>query len=452
MGSSAVFGGRGRAHAVVIGGGISGLFTARVLADTYAVVSVLDRDALPSAPVARRGVPQGQHAHALLTRGLRAIEELFPGFEAELDALGVPFGDGQADIHYYNNGHRLSPAVSGFTAVAVSRPLLEHIVHSRVAADPRIRILGSHSVTGLIGTAAKDRVAGVHVYAGQSGTESTLEADLVVDAGGRGRQSPRWLAELGHRAVPEQTVPVGMTYVTRRYRYDERLLDGSLAVILSSYPGQLYGGAVGREDSDRIVLGLQAMIGEELPTDEDGMAAVADRLNDRRLARVIRLGEPLGPPAKMRYPVSVRRRYERLRGFPDGYLVVGDALCSFNPIYAQGMTVAALEALLLRDLLRDGTDGLARRFFRRAAKLIDSPWSIATGSDLRFPQIEGQRPPGARLANAYLDRYHAAAAADPALGTAFLRVANLIDPPARLFDPRLMVRVGRATRRRAADR
>jgi len=436
-------------HALVIGAGLGGLFTARALADTYAAVTVLDRDELPDTPAARKGVPQGRHAHALLARGLEAIAELFPGIEGELAALGVSSGDAQADLHFYNNGHRLSPARSGLTAVAASRPLLEHIVRTRVAAHPRIQISGGQTAHGLLSTMAKDRVTGVRARA-TNGMESVIEADLVVDAGGRGGQSARWLAELDCPPAPEQTVQVGMTYVTRRYRYDEKLLDGRLGLIVASYPGQVYGGAVGREDGDRIVLGLQAMLGTELPTDSDAMAAVADRLDDALLARVIREGEPIGDAVRMRYPASVRRRYERLRWFPHGYLVTGDALCHFNPIYAQGMTVAALEALLLRDLLRHGVDDMARRFFRGTAKLVDSPWSIATGSDLRFADIEGHRPPTARLVNAYLDRYHAAAAADPVLGTAFLRVANLIDSPARLFSPRLVVRVARAARLRPA--
>lgn len=152
----------------------------------------------------------------------------------------------------------------------------------------------------------------------------------------------------------------------------------------------------------------------------------------------------------MRYPASVRRRYERLRRFPLGYLVFGDALCSFNPVYGQGMTVAATEGLLLRTLLAGDRDRLWRRFFRGAGKLIDGPWSIAVGTDLRFPEVTGRRTVRVRLVNAYVHRLHAAARTDAVLGTAFLRVLNLVDPPHRLLRPAIVRRVLRGGASRSA--
>jgi 2-polyprenyl-6-methoxyphenol hydroxylase-like FAD-dependent oxidoreductase len=426
-------------HAVVIGSGIAGLLTAQALADAYTTVTVIERDIPSDRPEPRRGVPQGRHAHALLSRGLEAMDELLPGLRAELEAAGLPFTDAQAGIRLYTSGHLLSPGPSALTAVAVSRATLEHAIRARVAAHPRITISSGRSVSGLTAGPDGDRITGVRVT-GPGAVETAVEADLVVDAGGRGRRSPRWLADLGYPAVQEETVAVGMTYVSRRYAFDPELLDGLVGVIVSSYPGQVYGGAVGREDGDRIVLGLQAMLGVDLPDDPDGMARIADQLADPLIARVIRQGRPVGDAQRMQHPASVRRRYERMRRFPQGYLVIGDALCTFNPIYAQGMTVAALEALLLRDLLRRGAGAQARRFFRDAARLIDSPWSIATLSDLRFTEIEGPRPPAARLVNAYLGRYHRAAARDSTLTNAFLQVAHLVKPPATLFAPRFLRR------------
>jgi 2-polyprenyl-6-methoxyphenol hydroxylase-like FAD-dependent oxidoreductase len=171
------------------------------------------------------------------------------------------------------------------------------------------------------------------------------------------------------------------------------------------------------------------------------MAAFVATMASPAFGELVRTGDPVGEPVSMRYPASVRRHYERARRLPEGHLVLGDALCTFNPIYGQGMTIAALEAGLLRRLLDGGTAGLPRRFFRAAARLLDSPWSISAGNDLRFPGVEGRRPPAGRLLNGYLARYHRAATADPALGTAFIRVANLLDPPAALLAPRLVLRV-----------
>jgi hypothetical protein len=207
-----------------------------------------------------------------------------------------------------------------------------------------------------------------------------------------------------------------------------------------AYPGQLHGGGIAVEE-DRIALGLQGMLGVVPPSDDAGMLAFVQSMASPAFAELIRTGDPVGEPVLMRYPASVRRHYERVRRLPEGHLVLGDALCTFNPIYGQGMTIAALQAVLLRRLLADGTDRLPRRFFRAAAKVLDAPWSVSAGNDLRFPQVPGRRPLAGRLVNAYLARYHRAATADPRLGTAFIRVANLLDPPHALLAPRLVLRV-----------
>jgi 2-polyprenyl-6-methoxyphenol hydroxylase-like FAD-dependent oxidoreductase len=180
------------------------------------------------------------------------------------------------------------------------------------------------------------------------------------------------------------------------------------------------------------------------------MAAFAETLSAPQIGALLRTARPVDPPARMRFPASVRRRYERLRRLPEGHLVFGDGLCSFNPIYGQGITVAALEALLLRRLLADCGDGLARRFYRGAARLIDAPWQISVGTDLRFPEVTGRRTLRVRLVNAYLARLHAAATTDPDLGAAFLRVVNLVDPPTRLLTPGRVLRVLRGPRRAPA--
>jgi hypothetical protein len=193
-------------------------------------------------------------------------------------------------------------------------------------------------------------------------------------------------------------------------------------------------------------------VGERPPTDPDGFAAFAATLPAPDVFEVVANAEPLGEVLPARYPASVRRRYERLDRFPDGYLVTGDAVCGFNPVYGQGMSVAALEALALRDCLRDGPAGLAPRFFAEVARIVDIPWGIAVGSDLRFPWIQGARTAKVRLVNAYLARFHLAAERDPVLGRAFLRVVNLIDRPEGLLHPALAARVLVGSLRRAATR
>jgi 2-polyprenyl-6-methoxyphenol hydroxylase-like FAD-dependent oxidoreductase len=176
------------------------------------------------------------------------------------------------------------------------------------------------------------------------------------------------------------------------------------------------------------------------------MAAYADALPTPDFAEIIRTATPLSEPATMRFPASIRRRYENLSELPEGFLVVADALCAFNPVYGQGMTVAALEAQALLRLLREGREDITRRFFRAAAEIVDSPWNIMLGNDLRFPHAEGPLTPQIGQSAQYMDAFRAAAADDAVLATALLRVLHLMDPPARLQDPALRERVARATK------
>ncbi|SCG17380.1 2-polyprenyl-6-methoxyphenol hydroxylase [Micromonospora echinofusca] len=426
--------------AVVIGASMGGLLTARALTEAYERVTLVDRDLLPERADSRRGVPQGRQLHVLLTRGRQAFEELLPGISAELAARGVPTVDLHEQVHWYNNGHRMRRAPSPLFALGVSRPLLEQVVRERVAALPGVRIVSDCEVAGLTTTVDRRRVTGVRLHP-RDGEPTTVAADLVVDAGGRGTRSPVWLAELGYRPAPEERVKVGVTYLTRTYRREPHHLEGLLGALTNAVPGRPRGGIVAVQEQGRFAVALSGMLGEEPPADDEGMTAFAETLAAPQIAELLRTAQPEGPPATMKFPASVRRRYERLRRFPAGYLVVADAVCSFNPVYGQGMTVAALEALLLRRLLRRSPDRLARRFFRGAARLIDGPWSIAVGTDLRFPEVPGRRSPRVRLVNAYVGRLHAAATRDPALGAAFLRVVNLVDPPTRLLSPPVLLRV-----------
>jgi 2-polyprenyl-6-methoxyphenol hydroxylase-like FAD-dependent oxidoreductase len=421
-------------RAVVVGASLAGLFAARALQESFDEVIVLDRDVPPAGPEPRPGVPQGRHPHGLLARGLQAMEELFEGFGAELLAAGAIAGDVQQDMHWYLDGRLTAPARSGLVALAVGRPLLEHIVRRRVEALPGVRIVDGCEVVDLLASRDRSRITGVGTT--RPGALSRIEdADLVVDAGGRASRSPVWLPTIGYRAPAEEGVDVRLTYVSRHYRRKGDELNGRIGTACAAYPGFPYGGLVLAQDGDRFIGTLSGWLGEVPPTDDYGMALWAERLATTDIAAIIGGAEPLGDPALMRYPRSLRRRYERLDDFPGGYLVIGDAICSFNPFYGQGMTVVAQEAVLLRRLLAaDGPDGLAARFFAGAAELVDAPWSIANGNDLRLTG-----PPGD--ADDYLPRLRGRLPDDPMLATAFLRVTNLIDPPSRLLEPDIRERV-----------
>ncbi|MEV6304909.1 FAD-dependent monooxygenase [Actinoplanes sp. NPDC051861] len=425
-------------HAVVLGASLAGLVAARVLSEAYERVTVVDRDAMPGAAAPRRGVPQSRQLHVLLSRGREALDELFDGLSAELHGYGAPVVDLNEQVHWYNDGYRMRRERTDLVGVGVSRPLLEYAVRERVRALPNARFHPPAEATALLTTG--DRVIGVLVTP-REGTAHRIEADLVVDACGRASRSPAWLTALGYRTPREERVGIDVTYVTRLYERDPRHLEGLMGALTNAVPGRPRTGIVAALEDDRFAVALSGVLGEQPPLDDEGFQRFADSLGVPLISDLVREATPIGEPARMRYPESVRRRYERLRRFPRGYLVLGDALCSFNPVYGQGMTVAATEGLLLRKLLTGDRDRLWHAFFRGAAKLIDGPWSIAVGTDLRFPEVDGPRTIRTRLVNAYVHRLHAAAQTDAVLGTAFLRVLNLVDPPHRLLRPQILRRV-----------
>ncbi len=421
-------------HAVVLGGSMAGLLAARVLAEIYSQVTVLDRDALAPGVAPRRGVPQGRHVHALLARGQLVLEELFPGLTEELVGQGAPVGDMLGDARLLFGGHRLARAAAGLRVVSASRPLLEDRIRARVRALAAVRFAPPCDVAGLRASRDGRRVVGVRVLRrADASPGETIDADLVVDATGRGSRTPRWLDALGFEPPQEDYVRVDVRYATRRYRLPADCLRGDIACVHGPTPERPRGGALARLEGDTGMLTLFGMLGDRPPTDPTGFEAFAGSLQFPDLHEAIAAAEPLDDPVGFRFPANVRRRYERLRRFPDGLIVFGDAVCSFNPIYGQGMTVAALQALALRDHIGSSRGVLAGA--------IDAPWELAVGADVSLPGVDGPRPPRRRIANAYIGRLLAAAAHDPDLSHAFVRVTGLIDPPEALLRPSTALRV-----------
>jgi 2-polyprenyl-6-methoxyphenol hydroxylase-like FAD-dependent oxidoreductase len=429
-------------RAVVLGASMAGLLAAKVLSDRYGQVTVIDRDELPEASVHRRGVPHGRHIHGLLARGQQALEELFPGLTAELVAQGVPAGDMLANARVYLSGYRLRQAHTGLVLLCASRPVLEGYVRARVRALPNVAVLDSCDVMGLAATPDGRRVTGAWVQRREGGSaEEVLGADLVVDATGRGSRTPVWLEALGYARPARDQVRIRLGYASRSYRLPRGVLGGDLAALHGLTPQHPRGGAFQVLDDRRVMVTLGGVLGDHPPTDPDGFLAFARSLRFPDIYELIRNAEPLDDPVAFRFPASVRHRYEHLTRFPDGLLVVGDAVSSFNPIYGQGITVAALEALALRRHLERGIEPQPRRFFADLARMVDVPWDIAAGGDLVFPGVPGRRPLKVRLVSAYLVRLHAAAAHDATLASAFVRVIGMVAPPQSLLGPSVAVRV-----------
>ena len=443
------------ARAVVLGASMGGLLAARVLADYFRTVTVVERDVLPDDPANRRGVPQGRHVHALLARGAHILEEFFPGILNALVADGAPvWDDGElAKLYFSFGGHEVmrSGTIAGdHKAMALymaSRPLLECHVRRRLQAIGNVTILEGHDVAELTSAADRGRVTGVRVVNRDGGAERELTADLVVDAMGRGAHTPAFLESLGYGRPVEDHIVMHTTYASQPLWIAPGTLKEGI-VLIGPVPGRPTGMALFGCENDTWLFTVIGMAGREPPGDRAGMIAFAQEFGPPHVLAAVRAAEPLGEVARHRMPSSQWRRYDKMCRFPDGLLVFGDAICSFNPIYGQGMTVAALEASALRGCLRHGDRDLSRRFFRAAAKPIAAAWQLAAGGDLALPEVEGPRPLSVRIANAYMDWVLTACESDAVVAGQFLKVNALVDPPSRLLHPTFIYRVATVNLRR----
>lgn len=445
-------------HAVVIGASIAGLTMAQALTDGFDQVTVLERDRLPDRPVPRNGVPQGRHVHLLLEAGAQALEELFPDIIEELVTSGANLtGINRARLCF--NGHHLARPSAGEQVVGASRPLLEGHLRDRVRGQPGVTLRDQTQVTGLVHTTDGQRVTGVRARSRSrtrgADDEEALGAALVVDCTGRRSRTPEWLADLGHRPPAVEELPVDVRYATRHYRLPDGALDGDRLLAIGPTSEVPRGGVALAIEDDRWVVTLYGLCGQAPPLDARGFEEFAATLPVPDMAAALEVADAIDEPAPYRYPASRRHHYEDLEDLPAGLLAAGDAVCTFNPIYGQGMTVAALQAVALRRLLAGEGPLTPVRWYATIAAIADGAWDIATGADLAVRCVQGRRSRLDRLRSAYVLRLHEAARHDPELTARFFRVTGLVDPPTRLLRPSTVARVLRgrlAGRRTRPDR
>jgi len=437
-------------HAIVIGASMAGLLAARVLSDHFARVTLIERDHFPEGVQNRKGVPQDRHLHVLLVKGEQIIARFFPGLPAELAQAGAVRVDLPGDLLWFHQGGYKTRHHSGIAVLYLSRPLLETFVRRRVLAIKNLTCLEGHDVLSLVASEDRTRVTGVQIRPRVAGaSETILDADLVIDATGRGSKSPRWLDALGYSPPEESVVKVDVGYTTRLYRQNTELLPNAKGILIMPVPPKgKRAGALFPIEEGRWIVSLAGGLNDHPPADERGFLEYASSLASQDVYRVISRAEPLTDFSTYRIPSNLRRHYERMSRFPEGYVVMGDAICSFNPVYAQGMSVGALEAEALDRCLQEArarktSNSMARAFFRRAAKVIDTAWRMAAGEDFRFPGVEGDKPLGTELINWYVSRVHHTTLRDFETTRAFIQVMTMTHPPQTLFRPNILLRVAK---------
>jgi len=438
-------------HVAVIGGSVAGLLTARVLSEHFGRVTILERDPVHDQPEARKGQPQTRHPHGLSTAGLQVLDRYFPGLVTNLEDRGAILADQGLATKFFFGGSYRSPFESGIRGILVSRPLLEWQLRRRVVALPNVTIEDQSPAVELVTTPDCMRVTGVVVERRASGSMETLTAGLVVDTTGRGSPTPKWLKSLGYPDVEESIVKIGVTYTTRLYQRRAGDFGGAYVMITQPEPPATWrGGFALAQEDQRWIVTVAGWGGDHAPRDEAGLLEFVRSLPAPDIYEMIGRNEPLSDIIVHEVPTNLRRHYERMSRFPEGYLVLGDALCSFNPVYGQGMSSAALQTAELDNVLsvQEGSSDsqaygkpLWKRFFKRAAKVVDNPWQLAVGADFNYPTTQGKKQPGTDLINAYISRLMKISNHDAVICLALLKVMNLLEPPASLFHPRIVKRV-----------
>jgi 2-polyprenyl-6-methoxyphenol hydroxylase-like FAD-dependent oxidoreductase len=434
-------------QAVVIGAGMAGLTAAGALAGCFERVVVLERDTLPAEAAHRAGTPQARHVHGLLLSGQRAMSELFPGFEQDLVRAGaVPLRVG-LDVRVERPGYDPFPQRDlGWFGYAVSRPTIEQVVRGRVESLANVTLRQRCRVREISGTQDGEAVSGVR-YENGNGAGETMAADLVVDASGRGALTLDLLRSLGRAPPEETTIGIDLGYATSIFSIpDGASTDWKGVMSFGQAPRNSRGGLLLPLEGNRWMVTIGGRHGDVPPGDEEGFLAYASALRTPTIYNAIRHAKRLDGIARYGFPESVLRHFERLDGFPRGLLPIGDAICRFNPVYGQGMSVAALEAGLLQRLLdRSGNGGdpiaaLAPAFFADMQALIETPWSVAM-LDFAFPDTRGRRPADFEMTLKFGIALTQLAAEDPAVHKLTLEVQHLLKPRSVYRDPVLLQRV-----------
>lgn len=438
--------------AIVMGAGIAGLWTARALSDHFEEVLVLERDRLAEEPSFRPGVPQAQQFHTLLLAGLLQMKEWFPGLEEELISAGAVPYDITGDINMRLRNHWLPRFPSGITLLSCSRLFLESNIRRRLRQNQCIHFMEGVEVTGLQCDEKRRRVTGVRIHNRRSGSmyrenDPVFTADLVIDSLGRRSKTHEWLVAMGYQAPSESTVDSFLGYATRKYR---RKPDTPILVIFPSAPYDPYGGLVFPEENDTMVVFAGGYNKHYPPTDPEEFETFIRSLSPE-FETALRGTEPVSQLHGYRGTSNSWRHYERLERWPERYVVLGDAFCAFNPVYGQGMSVAAMSAAALARHLRSrkgNLDGVAQSTQRAIGRITQPVWLLATSADLEWPGTEGGTLSNSlvdRFGRWYLDKLLNTTIFDNTVRMAFIAVQQLVHPATSLFAPGIFLRVMKHT-------
>lgn len=433
-------------RAVIAGGSLAGLLSARVLADYFDEVLVLDRDDIHDRPENRRMTPQSHHVHILLKGGEVATEELIPGFTEEMVSVGsVPMLAGRDIIQ--GSAFGFGPRWDGpITLHSQSRSMLEHCVRKLVRrSSNRIVLRSNTTVRGLQYNADKGRITGVEAETVE-GERERINADLVIDATGGGAGAMRWLSALELPIPFVEEVKVNFGYSSAIFELKDGR-DWKGALIGGPPPKISYGGLLMPIEEGCHIVSLGGRFGDFPPDDLDGFLAFAKQLPQPTIYEALEKGTPRSNVKSMRFGVNRFRHYERMDDLVEGLIPIGDSLACVNPTYGQGMSSAAKQVKALSDVLAAHSEldtplsEIAREYVSAAAEVATVPWRQANFNDFVYPQTEGDRSAFTKEEAEYRMKLQMLSMRDNDVRLRLLKVGHLLEPPSILFEDEVAAKV-----------
>ena len=434
-----------RKHALVIGGSVAGMLAARVLANHFQRVTLIEKDILPDGPEPRSGLPQARHIHVLLDAGRRALDRLLPQLVPDLVAAGAVEYDAIADFKWISPAGLCPRFPSKLRMLGATRDFIDWGIRQQLRNTAQIETRTKTRVINLATDETATRVVGVYVADAESDrvTKELLHADLVVDASGRASSTPQWLETLGFPRPQEIVIKGFLGYASQLVQPPNNWQeDWKTYYIQNAPPTRKRGGVIAVVENGNWIVTL-AGGGKDYPqTDPIEFREFAKSLPDPSFAEAYCSARPITPIVATKSTANRLLRYEKLTRRPEGLLVIGDAVCAYNPVYGQGITAAAIGAVLLDECLkvhRSADSNLPIRFQRRLARANSRPWTLATGEDYRYREVAG--PPASfstRMVHRYLNRITELATRSNTAHQRMAEVLHLVRSPASLFAPWLL--------------
>ena len=435
-----------REKAVGVGGGISGKLAARVLADFFKEVIILERDAEAQGPLPRKGAPQGEHIHALLFAGANGLEELFPGITEKFNASGAVKINATKDIAWFHHGVWKLRYDGEYATILQTRPHLEWLLEQYIKKIPNVTIQYSRRVSNFLYNEKENRMTGVEI---RDGSDSiTLHADLIVDASGVSSLSSRWLRKRGV-PIPEEKVSIDLCYFTKTIELpDNPDRDWAIKLVYPNPPSEKIGGGISKVEGNRYLvtfMGYHNEINEkEVRKSDANFIDIAKQLPKLDLYHELQDATALSSTSTFRVPNITWRRFDKVSKFPNGLLTIGDTICRIDPFFGQGMSIAVLEALALKKLLanRDrSTQHLVDRFHREVRKIISPIWNMVLTEDFRYPETVGRKPAGLSIQQWYAKNIFLLSSEHKGTYNSFIQVMHLLRPTSTLMHPSIIKNV-----------